>query len=157
MTINNNTGNKHNKKSNKINLKENEKRLIEQERLKDIFNEKRKMLNLNKLSQLNILSILYEDIINEKFRETDGRENNNEDDIFQKNINEIKKINNNMNNTFLKEYNEYSSFRLRNNNVNNIKMRQRVNSFEFIKRNKFNENNKDNSSSINKYNEFLSD
>jgi len=155
--IDNNTGNKHNKKSNKINLKENEKRLIEQERLKDIFNEKRKMLNLNKLSQLNILSILYEDIINEKFRETDGRENNNEDDIFQKNINEIKKINNNMNNTFLKEYNEYSSFRLRNNNVNNIKMRQRVNSSEFIKRNKFNENNKDNSSSINKYNEFLSD
>ena len=157
MTINNNTGNKHNKKSNKINLKENEKRLIEQERLKDIFNEKRKMLNLNKLSQLNILSILYEDIINEKFRETDGRENNNEDDIFQKNINEIKKINNNMNNTFLKEYNEYSSFRLRNNNVNNIKMRQRVNSSEFIKLNKFNENNKDNSYSINKYNEFLSD
>ena len=44
--IDNNTGNKHNRKSNKINLKENEKRLIEQERLKDIFNEKRKMLNL---------------------------------------------------------------------------------------------------------------
>ena len=63
-----------------------------------------------------------------------------------------------MNNTFLKEYNAFSSFRFRNNNFYNIKMQQRVNSSEFIKRNNFNENDRDNSSSIvNIYNEYMSD
>ena len=154
----NNEGNKHYRKNNKINLKENEKKLIKRDKLKDIFNDKRKMFNLKKLSQLNSLSILYEDLKNEKCPDLDGLENNNADDIFQKNINGNKNIKNKMNNTFLKEYNAFSSFRFRNDNFNNIKMQQRVNSSEFIKRNNFNENDKDNSSSIvNIFNEYMSD
>ena len=154
----NNEGNKHYRKNNKINLKENEKKLIKRDKLKDIFNDKRKMFNLKKLSQLNSLSILYEDLKNEKCPDLDGLENNNADDIFQKNINGNKNIKNKMNNTFLKEYNAFSSFRFRNNNFYNIKMQQRVNSSEFIKRNNFNENDRDNSSSIvNIYNEYMSD
>ena len=152
----NNCGNKHDRKNRKINLRENKKRLIEQDKLKDILNNKSKIINSKKSSQLNSLRILYEDIINEKCRELDGKENNNEDEIFQKNIDENKKINNKTNNSFLKEYNAFSSFRFRNNNVNNNKMRQKLNSSEFIKRNNFNENDKDNFISINKYNEYMS-
>ena len=152
----NNCGNKHDRKNRKINLRENKKRLIEQDKLKDILNNKSKIINSKKSSQLNSLRILYEDIINEKCRELDGKENNNEDEIFQKNIDENKKINNKTNNSFLKEYNAFSSFRFRNNNVNNNKMKQKLNSSEFIKRNNFNENDKDNFISINKYNEYMS-
>ena len=63
-----------------------------------------------------------------------------------------------MNNTFLKEYNALSSFRVRNNNANNKKYRQRINSSEYIKHNHFNENEKDNSSSfINIISDYMSE
>ena len=77
--------------------------------------------------------------------------------IIFKNIKNNKKINKNkIDHTFLKEYNALSGSRVRGNNPNSIKIRQRINSSEFIKHNNYNEIEKDNSSSIfNIYNEYI--
>ena len=128
---------------------------LEQEKITEHFIDKRKMFNIK---QLNSLSVLYEDIKKHKYPKLDKNENNKDDETFTKNININKKVKNKMNNTFLKEYNVLSSFRVRNNNANNNKLRQRINSSEYIKRNNFNENEKDNSSSfINMISDYMSE
>ena len=151
--IENNSSNKY-KKNNKIKLKDAEKRLLQQEKITEHFIDKRKMYNIKQLSSI---SFLYEDIKNKKFPKLDKNENNKEDELFFKNIKNNKKINKNkIDHTFLKEYNALSGSRVRGNNPNSIKIRQRINSSEFIKHNNYNEIEKDNSSSIfNIYNEYM--
>ena len=151
----NNTSNNNDRRNSKIKLKEAEKRLKEKNKFTELFIDKRKMFNIK---QLNSLSVLYEDIKKHKYPKLDKNENNKDDETFTKNININKKVKNKMNNTFLKEYNVLSSFRVRNNNANNNKLRQRINSSEYIKRNNFNENEKDNSSSfINMISDYMSE
>ena len=151
----NNTTNNNDRRNSKIKLKEAEKRLKEKNKFTELFIDKRKMFNIK---QLNSLSVLYEDIKKHKYPKLDKNENNKDDETFTKNININKKVKNKMNNTFLKEYNVLSSFRVRNNNANNNKLRQRINSSEYIKRNNFNENEKDNSSSfINMISDYMSE
>ena len=151
----NNTSNSNNKKNREIKFKEAEKRLKENNKFTELFIDKRKMFNIK---QLNSLSILYEDIKKHKYPKLEKNENNKDDEIFIKNIKGNSKVKNKMNNTFLKEYNALSSFRVRNNNANNKKFRQRINSSEYIKHNHFNENEKDNSSSfINIISDYMSE
>ena len=157
MKEGNNTSNSNNinRGTNKIKLKEAEKRLIEHNKFTERFIDKRKMFNIK---QLNSLSVLYEDIKKNKRLKHDKNEINKEEETFTKNLKENKNIKNKMHNTFLKEYNQLSSFRVRNNNANNNKLRQRINSSEYIKRNNFNENEKEHSSSfINIYSDYMSE
>ena len=155
MKEGNNTSNNINRGTNKIKLKEAEKRLIGHNKFTERFIDKRKMFNIK---QLNSLSVLYEDIKKNKRQKQDKNEINKEEETFTKNLKENKNIKNKMHNTFLKEYNQLSSFRVRNNNANNNKLRQRINSSEYIKRNNFNENEKEHSSSfINIYSDYMSE
>ena len=154
-----NTNNNYNKKNNNINkikLKDVEKKLVEHNKFKNLYIDKNKLFNMKKLSSL---SFLYEDIKNNKCPKLDRCENIKEYETSTKGIKGNKKIKHKMNNTFLKEYNVFSSLKVRNNNVNNNKLGQRINSSEYIKLNNYNENDKDNSASFinNIYNEYLSE
>ena len=153
------TCNNYNKQSNNINkikLKDVEKKLVERNKFKNLNIDKSKMFNKGQLSNI---SFLCDDMKNNKCPKLDKYENIKEFETFTKSMKGNKKIKHKINNTFLKEYNALSSFKFKNNNVNNNKMRQRKNSSEYIKLNNCNENDKDNSFSFinNIYKEYFSE
>ena len=153
------TGNNYTKQSkniNKIKLKDVERKLIERNKFKNLYIDKNKLFNKR---QLRNISFLCDDMKNNKCPKLDKYENIKEYETFTKSMKANKKIKHKMKIAFLKEYNPLSSFKFKNNNVNNNKMRQRINSSEYIKLNNYNENDKDNSFSLinNIYKEYFSE